>query len=91
MTGSGSHVGVAQATKDAEMSIGRWRAVQGHVGHGHAQRLGWQEVQEMGGGVQDLDPVRGRQTCLEQERADDVVGGTNDPLSSTVLRRSVGA
>jgi len=41
MTGSGSHVGVAQATKDAEMSIGWWRAVQGHVGRGHAQRLGW--------------------------------------------------
>jgi len=45
----------------------------------------------MGGGVQGLNPVRGRQTCLEQERAEDVVGGTNDPFSSTILRRSVGA
>jgi len=41
--------------------------------------------------VQGLDLVGGRQTCLEQERAEDVVGGTNDPLSSTILRRSVEA
>jgi len=61
------------------------------VRRGHVQRLGREEVEEVCGGGQGLDPVGGRQTCLEQERAKDVVGGTNNPLSSTVLRRSVGA
>ena len=91
MTGSGCHIGVAPATKDAEMVIGRWRAVQRHVRHGHVQCLGREEVEEVRGGGQGLDPVVGRQTGLEQERAKDIVGGTNNPLGSTVLRQSVGA
>ena len=56
---------------------------------GHVQHLGREEVEEVCGGGQGLDP--GRQTGLEQERAKDIVGGTNNPLSSTILRRSVGA
>ena len=45
----------------------------------------------MGSSVHTFYPIKGGHTCLKQEGAHNVVDGTNDALSLTVLRRSIGA
>ena len=85
MASSGGKVGVTSATKDAEMLIGRSRAVEGSVRGGEVERLGWENVQDGGGSMERLRPVRGRHACLKQHRVNNIVCGTNDTLGFTVL------
>jgi hypothetical protein len=58
---------------------------------GVAHRLRGEAVEEMGGGVQGLCPVVGRERCLEEKAADHVGGGANDVFGPDVLERGVGA
>ena len=85
MASSGGEVGITSATKDAEVLIGGSRAVEGSVRGGEVERLGWENVQDGGGSVERLHPVRGRHACLKQHRANNIVCGTNDTLGFTVL------
>jgi hypothetical protein len=48
-------------------------------------------VQEVGGSVQGLCPVAGRERCLEEEAAEHISGGADHAFGSAVLCRSVGA
>jgi hypothetical protein len=87
---SGS-VGVAGIAEHTEVGVGGCRVVQGEVGDGVAHHHRWETVEEVGGGVQGLYPVVGRERCLEEKTADHVGGGANHALCSTVLGEGVGA
>jgi hypothetical protein len=56
-----------------------------------AHRLGGKTVEEVGGGVESLCPVAGRERRLEEKAADHVGGGADHALCSTVLGGGVGA
>ena len=73
MARRGGHVGITQATEDAEVAVGWWRFIQDHVRCRHCYRLGGEEVPEVGGNGQGLDPIGRWKTRLEEERAEDVV------------------
>ena len=73
------------------MIIGRRLAKGGEVWGGFLQRLGGQNVDEVGGCLQRLDPKGRREGCLEHKGTHNIVDGTNDALSLTVLGRGVGA
>jgi hypothetical protein len=56
-----------------------------------AHRLGGKTVEEVGGSVQSLCPVAGRERRLEEKTADYVGGGANHALCPAVLGGGVGA
>jgi hypothetical protein len=56
-----------------------------------AHRLGGKTVEEVGGVVQGLCPVAGRERRLEEKAADHVGGGANHAFCPTVLGGGVGA
>ena len=85
MASSGGEVGITSATKDAEVLIGGSRAVEGSVRGGEVERLGWENDQDGGGGVECLRPVGGRHAGMKKHRANNIVCGTNDTLGFTVL------
>jgi len=87
----GGEVRVAGAPEDTQVLVGGSGAEQGKVRSGGTERLGGKAVQQVGGGVEALSPVTGREGGLEQQGAHDVVGGANHALGLAVLRRSVGA
>jgi hypothetical protein len=60
------------------------------VGSGVAHRLRW-EVVEVGGGVQGLCPVAGRDRRLEEKAINHIGDGANHALGVTVLGRGVGS
>ena len=91
MWSSCRQVWVAFATKDTQMIIGRRLAKKGEVWGGFLQRLCGQNVDEVGGCLQRLNPKGRREGCLEQKGTHNIVDGTNDALSLTVLGRSVWA
>ena len=88
MWSSCRQVWVAFATKDTQMIIGRRLAKKGEVWGGFLQRLCGQNVDEVGGCLQSLNPKGRREGCLEQKGTHNIVDGTNDVLSLTVLGRS---
>jgi hypothetical protein len=91
MRGSSGSVTVAGTTEHAKVVGGGCGAVQGEVGSRVAHRLGGKTVEEVGGGVQGLCPVAGRERRLEEKAADHVGGGANHALCSAVLGGGVGA
>jgi hypothetical protein len=64
-----------------------YRAQLGWVAH----RLRWEAVKEVGGDVQGLYPLAGREGRLEEKAADHVGGSANHALGPTILGRGVGA
>ena len=56
-----------------------------------AHRLGGKTVEEVGGDVQGLYPVAGRERRLEEEAAKHIGGGADHAFGSAVLCRGVGA
>jgi hypothetical protein len=56
-----------------------------------AHRLRGKAVKEMGGSVQGLCPVAGRERRLEEKAAEHIGGGADHALGSAVLCRGVGA
>jgi hypothetical protein len=48
-------------------------------------------VEEVGGGVQGLYPVAGKERRLKEKEADHISGGSNHALGPAVLSRGVGA
>ena len=58
--------------------------------HGKLQRFGGQNVYEICGGGKRFNPIGSEHTPLEQQRANDIINGTNNALSFTVLGGSGG-
>jgi hypothetical protein len=56
-----------------------------------AHRLRGKAVEEMGGSVQGLCPVAGRERRLEEKAAEHIGGGVDHAFGSAVLCRGVGA
>ena len=56
-----------------------------------AHRLRGKTVEEVGGSVQGLCPVAGRERRLEEEAAEHIGGGADHAFGSAVLGRGVGA
>jgi hypothetical protein len=73
------------------MLIGGHNNEKGEVGSGVRKRLGGVVVAKVGGSVKRFNQIGGWNTSLKQERADNIVDGTNDALGFTILRRGVGA
>ena len=90
MAGCSRQVGVAFATEDAKMIIGGRSPKKGMVRGGGSKRLGGQNVDEVGGCLQGFD-LGGWKGRLKQKAANNIVDGTDDALSLTVLGRGVGA
>jgi len=88
--GGGRQVRVAFAAKDAKVVVGGHGAKEGSVWCGEPERLGGQNVEKVGGCLQSFDPVGGWKGGLKQKAAHNIVEGTNEALSFTVLRRGVG-
>jgi hypothetical protein len=91
MRGSSGSVRVAGIAEHAKVVIGGGCVIQGEVGSRVAHRLGGKMVEEVGGGVQGLCPVAGRERRLEEKAADHVGGGANHALCPAVLGGGVGA
>jgi hypothetical protein len=90
MGSSSGSVGIAGIAEHAEGVIRVGCAVQGEVGSKVAHRLRWEVIEGVGGGVQGLCPVAGRERCLEEKASDHIRGGGNHALSLAVLGRGVG-
>jgi hypothetical protein len=56
-----------------------------------AQRLRGKMIQEVGGCVQGLYPIAGRERRLEEKAAEHIVGGADHAFGPAVLSRGVGA
>jgi hypothetical protein len=91
MRGSSGSVRVAGTAEHVNVVVGGGCAIQGEVGSREAHRLGGKTVEEVGGGVQALCPVAGRERRLEEKAADHVGGGANHALCPAVLGGGVGA
>jgi hypothetical protein len=91
MRGSSRSVRVAGTAEDTKVVVGGGCAVQGEVGSRVAHRLGGKTVEKVGGGVQGLCPVAGRERRLKEKAADHIGGGANHAFSPAVLGRGVRA
>jgi hypothetical protein len=91
MRGSSRSVRVASTAEHAKVVVGGGCAVQGEVGSRVAHRLGGKTVEKVGGGVQGLCLVAGRERRLEEKAADHIGGGANHAFGPTVLGRGVRA
>jgi hypothetical protein len=88
---SSRSVRVAGTTEHAKVVVGGGCAIQGEVGSRVAHRRGGKTVEKVGGGVQGLCLVAGRERRLEEKAADHIGGGANHAFGPTVLGRGVGA
>jgi hypothetical protein len=91
MRSSSESVGVAGTSEHAKMVVGGCGAVQGELGGGVVHRLRWEVVKKVGGSVQGLDPVAGRERRLEEKATNHVGGGANQAFGPTILGGGVGA
>ena len=91
MRGNSRSVRVAGTAEHAKVVVGGGCAIQGEVGSRVAHRLGGKTVEKVGGGVQGLCPVAGRERRLEEEAAEHISGGADHAFGSAVLCRGVGA
>jgi hypothetical protein len=91
MSSSSGSVGIAGTAEHAKVVVGGGRVVQGEVGGGVAHRLRWEAVEGVGGSVQGLCPVAGRERRLEEKATNHISGGANHALAPAVLGRGVGA
>jgi hypothetical protein len=56
-----------------------------------AHRLGWKTIEKVGGDVQGLCPVAGRERHMEEKAVDHIGGGANHAFGPAVLGRGVRA
>jgi hypothetical protein len=85
MGGSGSGVGVTRTPKHAEVIVPRRGTEEGVVWRGSWTGGRRKAVEEVGGGVQALNPEASRKRGLKQEGAHGVVGGLLEELDSIDL------
>jgi hypothetical protein len=90
MRSSGGCTGVAAATKDAEVVIGRWCAEEKVVWCILPVGATRPNVNEKSGGGEGIRPKAWWNVGMEQEGADAIVEGAEDAFSMAVLLRSVG-
>ena len=81
----GGQVRVASTTEHAKMRVGWVGSIQVEVGRPEIECLGGEAVQRVSCRVKAFNPIRGREGCLKQHGAHDVVNGTNHTLNFTVL------
>jgi hypothetical protein len=79
---SSRSVGVAGTTEYTHVVVGGGCVVQGLGGGSPPSR---EAVEEVGGGVQGLGPVAGRERRLEEKTTDHIGGGANHALGPAVL------
>jgi hypothetical protein len=91
MRSSSRSVRIASTAEYAEVVVGGGCVVQGEVGSGMAHRRRRKAVEEVGGGVQGLCPVAGRERRLKEKAADHISGGVNHALGPVVMSKGVGA
>jgi hypothetical protein len=90
MRSSGGCTGVAAATKDAEVVIGRLCAEEKVVWCILLAGATRPNVNEKSGGDEGIRPKAWRNVGMEQEGTDAIVEGAEDVFSMVVLLRSVG-
>jgi hypothetical protein len=90
MRGSSKSVRVAGTTEHAKVVVGGGCVVQS-VGSRVAHRLGGKTTEKVGGGVQGLCPVAGRERRLEEKATDHTGGGANHAFDPAILGRGVRA
>ena len=86
---SGGEIGVAATPEDTEVVIRGWRPVEHHVWGGEVECLGGKNVKEEGCGGKSLNPIGWGDTGLKQEGTNNIIDGTNNAFSFTVLRRGI--
>jgi hypothetical protein len=84
-------VRIASIAEDAEVVVGWGVVVQGEVGSGKAHRRQRKAVEEVGGGVQGLCLVAGRERRLKEKATYHISGGADHALGPSVLSGGVGA
>lgn len=57
MGSGGKHVGVALATKNTEVGIGRWAPIEGMVGSEKLESFYGMAIEKMGDSVESLHPI----------------------------------
>ena len=91
MRSGGGKVMITLAAEDVKVCIVWWSAKKGAMWCREIKCLGRQDVKKIGGSVEGFNPViRGGNTSLKQERANNVICGIDDALGNTVLGGGVG-
>ena len=89
MRSGGGGVRVTRTPEDPKVVVARRGTEKSVVWSGSRRSTGQKTVEQVGGGVEALNPkVRG-QRGLDQKDAHDVVRRANHPLSLAVLRRGI--
>lgn len=91
MGGSGGKIGIALAPKHPEMCIGGMTTIESEIWGMEVEGFGRVAIDEIGGGVESLNPKRGRKTRLKKKRTHHVIHGAKHAFGLAVLRRSVRA
>jgi len=86
----GGEVGVAGAPKSPKVMVGGESAMESEKRSAHVQGLGWETIDEEGGGGKGIGPVGGGHGCLEEQGASDIVDGAKHALGFAILLRGVG-
>jgi hypothetical protein len=89
VSGFGREIGIAAATKHAQVIIGGGVSMKGEIWTGHADRLGGEAVQQICGGVEPFYPVASRNKSLKKQGAQHIINGMKDALEFIVLWRGV--
>jgi len=85
-----SKVGIARAAKDPKLMVGGKSTIESKMRSGHVEGLGGETIEESSSG-EGVSPIRGGHRRLEEESANDVVGGAENTFSLVVLLRGVWA
>ena len=89
--GGGGEVGVTRAAESPEIMIGGLGAMKGKEGSAHVEGLGGEAVQQVGGCSKRISPIGRGHGSLEQQGANDIVGGADSAFSLAVLLGGIGA
>ena len=89
MRSSDGDVRIACTPEDTKVVVAGRGTKKSVVRSGSRRSCGWKAVEQVGDSVETLSPEAGRQRCLDQKGAHDVVRRANHPLSLAVLRRGI--
>jgi hypothetical protein len=85
----GSRVGITRTSKNSQILVGGCGTKQGKVRTRSLNRLRRKTVQQVRSSVESLSPITPRKGSLDKQSADDIINGTNDTFSFTILRGRV--
>ena len=87
----GRKVGIARAAKDPKLMVGGKSTIESKMRSGHVEGLGGETIEEEGSSGEGVSPIRGRHRRLEEESANDIVGGAENAFSLAILLQGVWA